>query len=146
VSNPLVDLGTLNKLRASVIWQNVNNLNVSASFLGTEQIALSLDGEATQFVPVSVGMVPSPQFYQPVTLSIHLVKTLSIAAQYQSRWKTNCLLGPGTVRPDVSTGIQPYDLVNMAIEGMRQMTFNGQDAGFMVNCRGYVYINSDLFG
>lgn len=44
-TNPLIPQGTLNRVRASVVWPSFPNLNVTASYLGRMGIRLSLDGE-----------------------------------------------------------------------------------------------------
>jgi hypothetical protein len=42
-------------------------------------------------------------------------------------------------------GMPPWDVVNCAIESIREMRFNGTDDGFMVICRGSTYINNDMW-
>jgi hypothetical protein len=36
-------------------------------------------------------------------------------------------------------------LINVAIEGVRELSFSGEDAGYAVTCRGYYLINSSLW-
>jgi hypothetical protein len=144
MANPLVQLGSLNRLIASVTWQGFPGLNVTPSFLNREGIRLALDGEATRFLPTLTGAVTSPEPYQMVTLNLALLKSQNLAAQYKSQMETQCLLGNCTVRPD-STVLPAYDLVNMAIESVRELAFSGEDAGYTVTCRGYYLINSNLW-
>lgn len=149
MSSPLVQLGTLNRLAASIVWQDFPELNVTPSFLNREGIRLALDGDATRFLPAMTGAVTSPEPYQMVTLTINLLKTQGLAPQYKNQMEFSTLLGDCVVRPDVpvgSVGITPYDLVNMAIESVRELSFSGEDAGWSVVCRGYYLINSSLFG
>lgn len=142
--NPLVNLGNLNRLLSSVSWVNYSALNVTASFLGREGIKLSFEGEATRTLPQMVGTVLSPEPYQPISLSINLLKTQFLAQQYEAQLNSNSALGPGTVRTD-SVTLGPYDLYNCAIANVRELSFAGEDAGYMVTITGYVPRNSGLW-
>ena len=143
-SNPLIDQGTLNRLRGSVVWANFPNLNVTSPYLNREGIRLALDGEATAFLPTITGAVTSPEVYQMITLTMNVLKTNGIAAQYQSQMQTTTLLGNGTVITDTSA-LPAFQIVNCAIESVRELSFAGEDAGFAVVVRGYWIINNDLW-
>lgn len=83
-----------------------------------------------------------------ITVGIHLLKTQALAAQYKTQMETLALVGNGTVRPDVvqgSGGLPPYDIVNCAIQGVREMRYSGQDEGFHVTIRGYYITNNNLW-
>lgn len=142
--NPLIAQGTLNRLRGSVVWQNYPTLNVTAPYLSKEGIRLSLDGEATVFLPTITGAVTSPEPYQMITLTMNILKTNGLAALYQAQMVDTTLLGNGTVKTDTSS-LPVFPLVNCAIEGVREMPFNGEDASFVVMIRGYYIINNALW-
>jgi hypothetical protein len=147
-NNPLISVGTINRLSASVTWPNFANLNVIPSFLNRDGIRLALDGDATRFLPAMAGAVTSPEPYQMCTLTINLLKTQYLAGQYKAQMEFSTLLGNCTVRPDVpvgSGGLPPYDLTNMAIESVREQSYSGEDAGWTVVLRGTYYINSALW-
>jgi hypothetical protein len=153
--SPLIALGTLNRLVASVTWQSFPQLNVTPSYLNREAIRLALDGESTRFLPTIAGAVTSPEPYMMVTLTINLLKTQQLSALYKAQMESSTLLGNGVVRPDVAPGstaigatgggISPYDIVNCAIEGVREQSYSGEDAGWVVVCRGYYLVNSQLW-
>lgn len=144
MANPLITQGTLNRLRASVVWPDNPSLNVTASYLGKEGIRLALDGMATTFINTMTGAVTSPEPYQMITLTIHLLKTQGLAGLYKKQQETNSLLGNGTVRPDTSS-LPPYGITNCAIESVTELNFSGADAGFAVTIRGYYLVNQDLY-
>lgn len=144
MANPLVQLGSLNRLIASVTWQSFPALNVTAPFLNREGIRMALDGESTRMLAAMTGMVPSPEPYMPVTVTINLLKTQGLAAQYKLQMETQTTLGNCVVRPD-STILPAYDLTNMAIESVRELALSGEDAGFAVTCRGTYLINNFLY-
>lgn len=52
-------------------------------------------------------------------------------------------MGTVTVRPD-SVQIGNYTLINCAIESIRELSFNGTDAGYVVTIKGYYTINNAL--
>lgn len=143
-SNPLIDQGTLNRLRASVVWPEFPALNVTAPFLGDEGIGLALEGESTAFLPTMAGAVTSPEPYMMVGLTINLLKTQALADAYKRKKELNALLGAGVVRPD-SRVLSPYELVNCAIQSVRELTFSGKNAGWVVTCKGYYLVNADMW-
>ncbi len=144
MANPLIVQGSLNRLRASVIWNDNPSLNVTASYLGKDGIRLALDGESTAFINTMTGAVTSPEPYQMITLTVHLLKTQALASQYKAQMENTALLGNGVVRPD-SVALPAYDIVNCAIESVRELNFSGMDAEFAVTIKGYYLVNSSLF-
>lgn len=143
--NPLVPQGTLNRLRASVLWPSFDALNVTASYLGEEMIRLSFEGQATTRIPVATGQVMSPEPYLPLMLRIHLLKTQYLANAYKAQMENNCLLGDGTVIPDAST-LSPYQLTNCSIASVEPLDFNGKNPGWIIDIAGYYIINNSLWG
>ena len=144
MANPLIQYGSLNRLQASVTWIENPDLNVTASYLGPEGIRVALDGETTRFLPAMAGAVTSPEPYQMVTLTINLIKSQGLADLYKGQMSVDSRIGDCVVRPDTSA-LSPYDFFNMAIQGVRELSFNGQDAGYVVVCRGYWPINLDIW-
>lgn len=144
-TNPLITQGVLNKVVASVNWVDFASLNVTAPYLGREGIRLALDGDSTLFIPTMTGAVTSPEPYMMITVSMHLLKTQSLAQQYKAQMELQALLGQGTIRPDVTTGLAPYDVYNCAIQSVRELNFSGEDAGFLVTCRGYYLTNNAMW-
>jgi hypothetical protein len=145
MANPLVAQGSLNRVRASVSWPNFPELNITAPYLGADGIRLALEGESTVFLPTMTGAVTSPQPYMMISLTTNLIKTQALADAYKAQMESNALLGDGVVRPDVSSGLSPYPVTNCAIESVRELAFNGSDAGFVVTIKGYYLVNSSLF-
>ena len=143
--NPNVPLGSLNRLRASVIWTNFPALNVTASFLGKEGIRWAVEGEATTFIGAMVGAVTSPEPYLLFTMTMHLLKPQTLSDAYKVQMELNSLLGDGIVRPDVATGLSPYAISNCSIQRPGDLSFAGTEADYPVMIKGTYYINSSLF-
>ena len=145
MGNPLIDQGVLNRIRGSVTWANFPGLNVTAPFLDREGINLRKEGDATLQHPTMTGIVQSPEPFMPVSLVIALLKTQALSDAYKSQMEDRTVLGEGTVFPDVSSGLSPYVLYNMAIQSVGELLFNGSTPIFAVTCRGYWVCNNSLF-
>jgi hypothetical protein len=142
--NPLIPQGTLNRIRASVVWPSFPSLNVSASYLGRMGIRLALDGESTLFIPTMTGAVTSPEPYMMITMTMHLLKSQNLAALYKGQMEDTALIGDGTVRPD-AVNLPVYPIINCAIQAVRELNFAGDDADFAVAIRGYYLVNASLW-
>lgn len=142
--NPLIAQGTLNRVRASIVWPSNASLNVTASYLGREGIRLALDGDSTQFIPTMAGVVTSPEAYMMITATIHLLKSQPLAALYKAQMETNSLIGDGTIRGD-SVTLPIFTVSNCAIQSVRELSFAGNDADFAVAIRGYWLINAAMW-
>lgn len=143
-ANPLIAQGTLNRLRASVVWPGFPQLNVTAPYLGKGGIRLALEGESTAFLPSMTGAVTSPEPYMMINLVMELLKSQGLADLYKQQMEQSALLGDGVVRTD-SAVLGNYQIVNCAIEGVRELNLAGDDAAYAVTCKGYYFVNQALF-
>lgn len=145
--NPNVAQGTLNRLKASVVLADAPELNVTPPYLGKDMISTALDGPVTTQIDTATGAVQSAEPYQKVTITIHLLKTQALAPAYKARMESNAILGDITVWPDVQPGqgLTPYGFTNCAIQGVREINFNGLDAGWVLMISGYYQINNSLY-
>lgn len=142
--NPLIAQGALNRVRASVTIPNFPNLNVTASYLGSEGISLAKNGEITHQIPTLTGLVNSPVPYVPVQLTIHLVRSQNLAQSYESQMQDNSVLGDLYCTPDASS-LQDISIFNGAIVSVQEQKFNGTDAGYVITIGGYQPQNNSLF-
>ena len=142
--NPLVSQGTLNRIRASIVWPQFPSLNVTAPFLDRAGITLTLEGNSTVYLPTMTGAVTSPEPYMMVTCTIHLLKSQGLGPLYKAQMELNSLLGDGVVRGD-STVLPPYMITNAAISTVAELAFAGDNADFGVTVRGYYLLNSSMF-
>jgi hypothetical protein len=143
--NQLLQLGPLNRLRASVRFANFSALNVTAPFLTRAGIRLALSGDGVQHLQQMIGTVPSEEPYVMVDITVNLVKTLPLVGAFQTQQQLDSFLGPCTVRPDTITGLQQYNFFNVTIMNPREQDYSGQDAGYPLLLRGYWPINSAMY-
>jgi len=146
VSNPGVIQGNLNRLKASVVWALFPALNVTASFLGKGGIGLGFEGVASAQFGTMTGIVQSPEPYQPVSLTINLLKPQALSDAYKTQLELNSIIGAGTVWPDVASGgLSSYQLSNMAIQNVRELSFAGEDPSYVITLKGVYAINNALW-
>lgn len=139
--------GTLNRLKSSVVISAFPELNATPAFMGKEMVGLDFEGDIVTYINTSTGTVTSPEPYQKITLTIHLLKTQSLANQYKAQLEANALLGDITVYPDVvpGSGLTTYSLSNCAIQRVNPLKFDGMDAGWVVVIGGQYFVNNQLF-
>ncbi len=144
IGNPQISQGTLNRIRGAIQVPNYPALNVTASFLGEGGITLSWSSPATTMINTLTGRVVSPEPYQAVSVGIHLVKSQSLAAQWEAQRVNLAAIGNMLVFTDAMT-LQSYALTNCAIENVGEMTFNGKSSEYMVTVMGTYIVNNALF-
>ena len=142
--NPLLNLGSISRLRGSLTFPAFPQLNITAPYLGREGIRLALEGDSTQMLAQMVGMVQSQEVYLPASISIALVKTVSLANLFKQKWESDSNLGDCTFRSDASQ-LDPFDFSNCAIEGIPGLDASGTTAMFDIRIKGTYYVNSNLF-
>lgn len=146
MSNPNIALGTINRLLASLIWDQFPVLNVTPSYLAPEAIDMTLEGVMTTMLPTMTGFVTSPEPWMPMRMVVHLVRSQSLAAAYKAQWEASTLIGSGTVRPDVpQANLPPFLIDNVAITNLNTLNFSGREAGFVVTMMGQYQINANLW-
>lgn len=142
--NPYVPQGTLNKVRASVVFTNFPTLNITASNLGKAGISLGFTGNYAELIGTMTGTVPSPEPYVQAELTINMLKTQGLSDQYKTQLETNTVIGDLVVVPDAST-LSNYPLSNCAIMSVRELVFNGTEPTLVVVIQGSYFVNNDLW-
>lgn len=143
-SNPNIPQGSLNRIRASAIFQDIPFLSVTSPFLGKGGISLSFRGDSTVQIDTMTGIVTSPEPFLGVTMTMHLLKTQSFAQLWRTQLELLSLLGSSTVRPD-SIMMQPWNFSNCSILGIGDQVFDGSSPDFPVRIGGIYQVNSTLF-
>src|ERR1035437_271361 len=134
-SNPNIPQGTLNRIRASVIFPLYPYLTVTSPFLGKRGITLSFQGDSTVYIDTMTGAVTSPEPYLRVVMTVHMVKSQPFSQMFKTQLELLTLLGPAFVRPD-APAMQPYNFQNGAIVSPGDQHFSGAAADFPVRIGG----------
>jgi len=144
-SSPLIQQGTLNRLRGSVVVPSYPNLNVTAGYLGKLGIRLALQGDVTGFADTMTGMVTSPEPYLPATITMHLLRTQNLGVLWRQQMESQIsTLGEVSVFTD-SAAWPEYDFFNCALTSITEMPFDGTDPGYVIAIRGTYQINAGMF-
>ena len=141
---PNVSQGTLNRILGSFICPNYPALNVTSPYLGERAISIAPQGGITTRLPQLTGVVTSPEPYVDCSITINLIRSQALADTWRTQMEALSLIGDCTVRPD-ATALDSFSFLNVSIQTVEAMTFNGKDAGFVVTCAGLWIINNDLW-
>ena len=137
--------GVLNRLRASVVFADFPELNVTSNFLTTEGIRLALEGNATDLLPAMVSLVSSPAPYLSASVTMSIVRSSALANLFKLQFEDTTLMGVVTIWPDTDV-IPVFTINNVALESIREMAFAGMEAAMVVTARGYYNVNTGFFG
>jgi hypothetical protein len=141
---PLIQQGTLNRLRGSVVYAENATLNVTAPYLAREAISIAFEGDAGMLIPTLTGGVTSPEPYQMATVTINLLKSQALADAYKVQIETNVNVGDISVIADSAT-LSDYQIGNCVLKGVRDVTYDGNVPGFVVTLTGVYQVNSALW-
>ena len=144
MASPNIPQGTLNRLRASIIWPAFPSLTITSSFLGRPAISLSFQGDVTVQIDTLTGVVTSPEPFLRVVITAHLLKTQYLANNFKTQQELLSLLGAGIVRAD-SAIMQPWYIQNGSIMRPGDLDFSGASADYPIQFSGVYQVNSSLF-
>ena len=142
--NPLINQGTLNRLKGSIVIPGNTSLNVTASYIGKTGIKLSFQGDATLEIDTATGIVKSPEPYIKWQAEFDALKTNGFGQLWRNQLDLNTLLGDVTIVPD-TTSMSNFNLSNGSIMSIGDLPFDGSSAAYSVTLSGVYYINSIMW-
>jgi hypothetical protein len=144
IGSPQVPQGVINLGRVNLQVPNYPALNVTAPFMGAAGMSFSRGGPATNFINTLTGRVRSPEPFQPVTISIHLVKSQALAALWEAQIGLSSLLGPLTVYTD-ARALPSYSFIEGAIDNVGEIVSNGKSVEYMLTLGATLIINNNMW-
>lgn len=144
MANPQINLGNLNKIRASVIVTDFQALNVTAPYLGKNGVSVNYSSDAAAYIQTMAGAVPSPEPYLLVAVTMDVLKTTGTYQRYKNQIKNLSLIGEIRVIPD-NIATDDITISNCVITNIGELPFNGTAAECRITVMGVEYINQDLF-
>lgn len=138
-----VSQGVLNKLRGSLSFNDLPELNVTSPFLGKNGITFTMEGDITTDIPTLTGIAKSPEPYVQVSIVCDLNRATSLANDFQSRLQLNSILGDGVFKSDTSN-FQTLQLSNISIMRVGELGVNSANVAYGVTFSGTLYINDFL--
>jgi hypothetical protein len=144
IANPQNSPGFINRARANVQVPMFPNLNITVPFLGKGGILWSRSGSVTTMIDNMTTRTPSPDIYQPVTISIHIAKSMPLAAAWEAQIQSLSTIGNILLFPSVTT-LPVYSFQGCAIENVGPLDESGTSNDYMLSLTGTYIINNQLF-
>lgn len=142
--NPLIQQGTLNKVRASVIVPGNSSLNITAAYMGKNFVTVSLEGDFTKLIGTATGAVTSPEPYVEGTISVGILRTQSLASNWRSQWENNGVIGGVSVFPDTAA-FGEIDFHDCVIQHFDPNAWDGEDPVSRLTIKGLYFINNAMW-
>ncbi len=139
-----VTQGTLNRLRATISFTDHPELNITPSFLGRDMVTVAPQGDVTHIIPTATGLVTSPEPYQIVEISAHILRTNGLGDRYKKQLENLSTIGNCTVRFDV-VGFSDMPLTNASIKSVDAIKADGTEAGWVIHIQAAYIINQALY-
>lgn len=143
-SYPTLPQGSLNRAAVSVTFPNEDGYDIKPEHLGAEMVSISFTSPAAVQYPTATGLVTSLSVFQSVQVTIHLLRTQTLAAKFETRRQTNSAFDTMVVRGD-ATNMAPWTYQTMVLTNIDPMNLNGTEPGYVLQFTGKYLVNSDMF-
>lgn len=144
MTNPLINLGNLNRVRASVVFPSFTALNITSSQMGRRFVSLVYDEEFVQQIQQGIGIINSPEPYVLATITCDILRTLPLAQAFISQVEATAVLG--TVKVHSDTSAFPVRTVhNASVLKADPGAYDGIAGVLALTIRGIFYPNNDLW-
>ena len=143
-THPLIQQGTLNRVRCSVVVPGFTNLNITSSYMSKSFARLTYEGNFSDLIGTATGGVSSPEPYVFASLTVGILRTQALANQWRQQSELLSNVGDITVYSD-SAAWDPIPLANAQIQNLDPGAFDGTDPTVRLVLRGIYYVNSALW-
>ncbi len=143
-SNPLIEQGTLNRVRCSIVVPSYPALNVTSPYMGASFASFDFSGPFSQLIPTGTGAVNSPEPYVEGTITVALLRTQALANAWLQQAQTLSDLGAVTIHSDTAA-FPANTIYTTVIQELNPGAFDGRDPVVRLVLRGIAYMNNDLW-
>ena len=143
-SNPLIEQGTLNRVRCSIVVPSYPALNVTSPYMGASFASFDFSGPFSQLIPTGTGAVNSPEPYVEGTITVALLRTQALANAWLQQAQTLSDLGAVTIHSDTAA-FPANTIYTTIIQDFNPGAFDGRDPVVRLVLRGIAYMNNDLW-
>lgn len=143
-TNPNLIPGNLNRVRASIIVPGNEILNIPAEYQAKEGIVIAPQSAVVTQMQGMTTVVNSEEPYQLVQITVSVIKSLAISAQYLEAIQNGPVLGNITVVPDTNV-MGKFNLLNAAILNWNQVSMAGLQPDFTIIMQGQYNVSNDLW-
>lgn len=142
--NPLLNLGQLNRVRASIVFPSVTAINITSSQMGKRFVSLTFDEDFATQIQEGVGIITSQEPYVMATVTTDVLRTLPLAQAIIAQVEANSYVG--TVKIHSDTSAFPVRTVHSAsIMKADPGAYDGVSGVLALVIRGIFYPNNDLW-
>src|ERR1700761_379221 len=99
-THPLIQQGTLNRVRCSVVVPGFTNLNITSSYMSKSFARLTYEGNFSDLIGTATGGVSSPEPYVFASLTVGILRTQALANQWRQQSELLSNVGDITVYSD----------------------------------------------
>lgn len=143
-TNPLVQQGTLNRVRCSVVLADFPSLNITSSYMGKSFATITFEGDMVEQEETGTGVVTSPNPYVMATVEVNLLRTQGLAASWLNQLQATGVLGNCEIHSDTSA-FPSITINDTVIRQMNPGAYDGRDPVVKLMLRGVYYVNNDLW-
>lgn len=144
MANPNIQLGNLNRVRASVVVPAFSALNIISSYMTDRFVSISFDEDFVGQIQTATGIVNSPEPYVMASVTTQVLRTLPIAGSYISQAQSNAILGTVVIHSD-STSFPAIRIRNASLLRPQPGEYSGKSGALDITLRGVYEVNNDLW-
>jgi hypothetical protein len=141
MANPYLAAGPLNRVRCSVVVTSTPTLNITSQFMGKSFARIELEGDFVQQIETATGVVNSPEPYVMATITVGLLRSQGLAANWLAQAQSSGILGDVTIYSDTSA-FPAMAISDTVIKSLEPGSFDGTDPVVRLVLRGTYNINS----
>ncbi len=143
-TQPIVQQGTLNRVRASVVIPSFPQLNVLASYMSNSFVSAKPQGDFAELIETATGGVPSPEPFVKMLITVGLLRTQNRGEIWQEQAEVGSYIGDVVVHSDTSAFLQRtyYDCI---IQKIDPEAYDGRNPENRLTIIGIYRINNSLW-
>lgn len=144
-TNPQIPLGTLNRLRTSLVVSGYPALAVTASYQSKKQIHVTLDENPFALgIETATGIIVSPEPYVMGTVNIGLLRTTGLASAWLAQSKSTAAIGDIEIHSDTSA-FPALTIHDAYIQHLDPGPYDGTNPECPLVLKGVFYVNNSLW-
>jgi hypothetical protein len=144
IQNPQIAQGVLNRVLTAIVIPSNTALNITAPYMSKGFARLEFEGDWTGQIGTGTGVVNSPEPYIMAQVTVNLLRTQALAANWVAQGQQATYIGQVNVHSDTST-FPVTSMVNASIIRIDPGAFDGTDPVVRLILRGSYPINAALW-
>jgi hypothetical protein len=142
--NPQIPQGVLNRVLTAILIPSNTALNITAPYMAKGFAKLEFEGDWTGQIGTGTGIVSSPEPYIMARVTVNLLRTQALAANWVAQGQQATYIGQVNVHSDTST----FPITTMTDTSIFQLdpgAMDGTDPVVRMILRGSYPINAALW-